>query len=218
MGEIGDGTGSAYPSVLDTDATQEVNAPASNKTLIKAEIVNDLGAAVVAVETELGSDPAGTKATVKEFLQVEHNTDGTHYDIGAKVLHSAVQNVASGSATTMAFDSEEYDTDTMHDTSTNNSRLTIKTAGKYIVWAVMGFQDDTTGVRVCRIDKGGVAIGGAQVRVNAVTVSGQQTIIAITIEDDFVVDNYVELIAYQNSGSALYVDIGNTRFGIRRVG
>ena len=57
MGEIGSGNGSSYPTTLDTDTTQEVNTPNSGKTKARAEVPNDLGAAVVAIETELGTDP-----------------------------------------------------------------------------------------------------------------------------------------------------------------
>jgi len=48
----------------------------------------------------------------------------------------AKQNAATSigtTFTTIAFQTEDFDTDTIHDNSTNNSRLTIKTAGKYLV-------------------------------------------------------------------------------------
>lgn len=78
MSELGSGSGSSFPSALDTDTTQEVNSPNASKTKARAEVVNDHGAAIVAIQTELGTDPAGTKTDVKTYLQTEHNTDGTH--------------------------------------------------------------------------------------------------------------------------------------------
>lgn len=78
MGEIGSGTGTSYPGALDTESTLEVNSPSANKTRARAEVINDLAAAVVALQTELGTDPAGTLTDVKTFMQKEHNTDGTH--------------------------------------------------------------------------------------------------------------------------------------------
>ena len=77
MSELGSGSGSSYPGSLDTDSTVEVDSPSASKTLARAAVPNDLAAAVVAIETELGTDPAGTKTDVKTFLQVDHNTDGT---------------------------------------------------------------------------------------------------------------------------------------------
>ena len=80
MAEIGAGSGSGYPGALDTNSTLEVDG----STLARADVPNDLAAAVVAVETELGTDPAGSKTDVKTFLQVSHQTDGTHWRRSAK--------------------------------------------------------------------------------------------------------------------------------------
>ena len=83
MSELGSGSGSSYPSALDTNTTLEVNSPSGSKTKARAEVPNDLGAAVVAVQTELGTDPAGTLTDVKTYLQTEHETDGSHAAITA---------------------------------------------------------------------------------------------------------------------------------------
>ena len=80
MAEIGAGSGSGYPGALDTNSTLEVDG----STLARADVPNDLAAAVVAIETELGTDPAGTKTDIKTFLQVSHQTDGTHWRRSAK--------------------------------------------------------------------------------------------------------------------------------------
>jgi hypothetical protein len=50
-----------------------------------------------------------------------------------RVTRTAVQSVSDNSLTVVAFDDERFDTDTMHDTVTNNSRITINTAGIYVV-------------------------------------------------------------------------------------
>mgnify|MGYP001600421189 CR=1 FL=1 len=78
MAEIGAGTGTGYPAALDTDTSVEINNPLSGRTKARAEVINDLSAAVVAIETELGTAPSGTKTDVKTYLQTEHETDGTH--------------------------------------------------------------------------------------------------------------------------------------------
>ena len=80
MSEIGTGSGSSYPGSLDTNAAIEVNSPNPGKTKAKAEIINDLSQAILNIETELGVDPAGTKATVVARLDQEHNADGSHKD------------------------------------------------------------------------------------------------------------------------------------------
>jgi hypothetical protein len=78
MGDLGSGNGTAYPVALDTDVSKEFNSPDANKTKARAEVINDLNAAVIAVQTELGIDPAGSLTDVKTFLQTEHAADGTH--------------------------------------------------------------------------------------------------------------------------------------------
>lgn len=55
MAELGAGAGSGYPAVIDTDATLETAADYA-----RIAVPNDLAAAIVAIETELGADPAGT--------------------------------------------------------------------------------------------------------------------------------------------------------------
>lgn len=50
-----------------------------------------------------------------------------------RVYHSVNQSAGDGSFVTLAFNSERFDTDTMHDTVTNNSRITFNTAGLYEV-------------------------------------------------------------------------------------
>jgi len=78
MAELGSGGGSGYPGALDTDSTIEVDSPSASKTLARADVPNDLAAAIVAIETELGTDPAGSLTDVKTYLQTEHGANGTH--------------------------------------------------------------------------------------------------------------------------------------------
>jgi hypothetical protein len=94
MGEIGSGGGSSYPTALDTNNTPEVNSPNAGKTKARAEVPNDLASAVVAIETELGTDPAGTLTDVTTYLQTEHQADGTHGDITPTSI-AATGNVTS---------------------------------------------------------------------------------------------------------------------------
>lgn len=49
------------------------------------------------------------------------------------MFHNANQSIANNTETTVAFNSERFDTASMHDTVTNNSRITIGTAGLYLV-------------------------------------------------------------------------------------
>lgn len=126
MAEIGNGSGSNYPASLDTDSTQEVNTPNAGRTKARAEVVNDLASAIIAVQTELGTDPAGSLTDVKTYLQTEHNADGTHKVslvgmlagaqtfTGSKTFSAIMKlakgaDVASGTALALGADGNSFD-------------------------------------------------------------------------------------------------------------
>lgn len=76
--EIGDGLGIDWPASQDTDNTKEVDSPNPGATVASSKALNDVIALALAISLELGTDPAGTLADVKTWLQLEHNTNGTH--------------------------------------------------------------------------------------------------------------------------------------------
>lgn len=74
---------------------------------------------------------------------------------GASVYHSLDQSVAHITPTTLTWDSEAYDTNDIHSTVTNPSRLTVRTAGKYLVWATVVWEANGAGDRNIEIKKNG---------------------------------------------------------------
>ena len=80
MAEIGAGSGSNYPGTLDINSNPEINAPNPGKTKARKEVIEDLSACIISIETTLGVNPQGTKATVVARLDQEHNADGVHKD------------------------------------------------------------------------------------------------------------------------------------------
>lgn len=80
MSEIGSGSGSSYPGTLDANSSPEVNAPNPGKTKARKEVVEDLSACIIAIETTLGVNPQGSKSTVVARIDQEHNADGSHKD------------------------------------------------------------------------------------------------------------------------------------------
>ena len=96
MAQLFSGNGTSYPGAIDT-ALLEVNSPAAGKTKARAAVPNDLAAAILAIQNELGTDPAGSLANVKTFLQTEHNTDGTHKN--SLVMMLAGSQVVTGAKT-----------------------------------------------------------------------------------------------------------------------
>ena len=82
-------------------------------------------------------DPVAAQEPVtKQFF--EDNLPAGGYTEGAHVFNSVDIVCPSESWHILSFDSERYDTDSIHDTVTNNSRLTCKTPGKYLIVALAG--------------------------------------------------------------------------------
>lgn len=84
----------------------------------------------------------GEYPTAAQFNQdIRDNVSFLANPPACRVYHNANQSLANGAETTLAFNSERFDTANMHDTVTNNSRITIPTAGLYLltfsaVWQV----------------------------------------------------------------------------------
>lgn len=122
----------------------------------------------------------------------------------ARVRHSANQSIATGGAAkVLTFNTEDYDTDSIHDNATNPSRLTCQTAGLYLIIGQAGWQSNTSGRRALSI------------RLNGTTYIADSNDIAAGPNGQIImttwllnVGDYVELTVYQDSGTNLNV-IGN---------
>lgn len=123
-----------------------------------------------------------------------------HTGIGARVYNSANQSIANaGVGDVITFNTEVFDNDAIHDNVTNNSRLTCKTAGLYVIYATVIFASNPTGVRAVDIRLNGTSnIGENQVAAgsNVLTVS-------VGTLYPLIVGDYIEVVAYQSSGGAL---------------
>jgi hypothetical protein len=120
------------------------------------------------------------------------------------VRHSANQGLGNATDTILAFDTELVDTDTMHDTAANNSRITIKTAGLYVVTASATYDVSAVGHRTLTLLKGGATvIAETEVAPNPTAARG--TGIMISTIYKFAVNDYVEVRGRQASGAGLNV-------------
>lgn len=123
-------------------------------------------------------------------------------DIGCRVFHAANQSIPNNAVTILAFNSERYDTDVMHDTVTNNSRITVNKAGKYLVTANVQFDINATGRRLIGVVLNGTtefarhAVGPSPADVTALHIS--------TIRN-LAKGDFLEVQVFQTSGAALNV-------------
>jgi hypothetical protein len=134
------------------------------------------------------------------------NAAGTAAEFATKPACSAYNNadqaVATGGYVKLAFDSESFDTDTIHDNSTANSRLTAKTAGRYRITLHALFESNATGFRIAMIKLNDTSYP-VSAPVNA--VNGQPTAIMVEALQGLAVNEFVEAAVYQNSGGDLNV-------------
>ena len=107
--------------------------------------------------------------------------------------------VATGTLTVLPMDTELVDTDNVHSTSTNTSRLTIVTAGRYRVTGQIGYAVNGTGYRSAAIAKNGT--NTAITAMNSIVAIA--TYVQVVDEVLCAVGDYIELSAQQNSGVAL---------------
>lgn len=128
-----------------------------------------------------------------------------------------ISHTTSGTQQALTFNSERYDTDTMHSTAVNTGRITFTTAGTYAVFANIEFASNATGYRSLEFRINGATFIASNV---AQTNATQVTRMALYTEYVFSAGDYVECIANQSSGGALnIVANGNysPEFGARLV-
>ena len=135
MSEIGAGSGSSYPGGLDANASVEINAPNPGKTKARKEVVEDLSACIINIETTLGVNPQGSKATVVARLDQEHNADGSHKDTLIVTVSGHNQSISGRKIFASGI---SLGVDGLYGTATGH------TTGKTVVGAsgAMWFQDD----------------------------------------------------------------------------
>ena len=140
-------------------------------------------------------------------------------DKGAHVYDSANQSVANLTEVTLTFDMEAFDTDGIHDTSTNSSRLTCKTAGKYLIWFHGGWSNGTA-LRAFYLIKNGAATSVANTQVLWYLDTSKQSWEEIFTVLDLAVNDYMEVVVYQESGGSLTIianDPLSPRFGMQLI-
>lgn len=123
---------------------------------------------------------------------------------GCSVWNSANQSLSNNTYTALTFNSEDYDTDAFHSTSSNTSRITIPSgkAGYYLITATALFDVSSTGSRTLTIKKNGTTDLLYTLMPSQAT---DETSTAITLLTNAAVGDYYEVFARQKSGGNLNV-------------
>jgi hypothetical protein len=138
--------------------------------------------------------------------------------VSCSVYNNGQQTIASGSYSTLTFNSEYFDTDNIHSTSSNTGRLTVPSGlgGKWLVtFAIyLGGATATTFIPKLQVN------GSDKNRFNRTTFgSSENTTIVGTQTFNLSAGDYVELLVYQASGDNRVIDTDQYgHFGMSRLG
>ena len=124
--------------------------------------------------------------------------------VGASVYKSASQSISNATNTLLTFNSENFDTNTYHDTSTNTGRITVPSgkAGYYNLQAIVAFAAGAVGLRQIVFFKNGSVLNyGVQSAATTASenISNASYVVSLAVSD------YVEAYVYQTSGGAINV-------------
>lgn len=179
-----------------------------------ANLTQIAGLSVLGVTGSSTADVAALTAGANFGLLYRVSSSSLAFYLPKTVLakNSGTQSINNNSTTTLAFDSEDWDNDTMHDTVTNNSRITFTTAGKYAVSSYVQFASNGAGERYTDIRLNGTTVIATDSRM-AITggdISGN----TLSFDYAFSAADYVEVRVFQTSGGSLAV---TARFSAKQI-
>lgn len=201
-----------YPGAYDSFAAPGTNL---SSTPNHDDMHIDVQDAVEAIQAELGLNPSGSSVTVAARIAALEAIIPN-----AQVTRSAPQSIANNTNSVVTWDTEAIDTDAIHSTVTNTSRLTVP-SGKGGTW-LAGFTVQWVGSGgTIGADTNTFAIwlqvnGNSSIRYCLHEVQG---VVSGSIALQLAAGDYVEVGCYQNTGAAVNcIASVNDRFWMTRLG
>ena len=123
--------------------------------------------------------------------------------VGVSLYSSVNVSAANNTQTVFTFDSELFDTNGFHSTSSNTGRITIPTgkAGYYLISGTLVWVSNSTGYRSLTLTKNGTS--SLLALDNASSDGGYQKFLNGTVIANLAEGDYVTMDGTQNSGGAL---------------
>lgn len=188
----------ATPNVIEPDDAASAGVSTS---AARADHEHGIVAATASGLTNLSANAEGVATS---FARSDHTHAITWNPPACRLTNTASQNVATSTRTAITFNTETYDTDSMHSTSVNTDRITINTAGLYVVTAHLEFPANAgAGVRQTEI-----RLNGSDATLLAIqgTYPGAAGVIAaVSCTVKLAVADYLQCTAFQNCGATLAV-------------
>lgn len=116
--------------------------------------------------------------------------------------NATISIATSGTIQAVTYNDERFDTDTMHNTAANTSRITFTTAGKYMVGGCVQWASGATGVREVSIRSGGSVEIVQDDRINLAASAFHHHVNTIY---HFSAADYAEFMCRQTQGTALNI-------------
>ena len=136
------------------------------------------------------------------YLNPSATTQASDPDISVRVRNSTDLSIPDYSNTPLTFNTEFFDTDNMHDPG--SSTLIAKTPGKYFIYGHVAFHPNYTGNRGVLIRLNGSKVI-AEARSPATREGAQMLSMEVMTHYNLAANDYVQLLAFQNSGAPLKV-------------
>lgn len=147
--------------------------------------------------TDLTTGDVLTETWVDE---AKENFDNLIVPPMAQVTSGTAWSIPTGTATTLGWTSEHFDTDSMW---TSGTALTVNTAGVYMVRGGVRWAAGSVGERVLRVMSGTVPIATDR-RAAGSYITHEQSVSGLW---DFAVGNEISLQVFHNEGSAIDVAV-----------
>lgn len=132
-----------------------------------------------------------------------------------RTAKSTNQSIPHNSITAVTWDIDTFDTDGLHDVATNNTRLTAKVNGKYMVFANLSWSTSAATNRIVYLQKNGVTTDVSTFIYTGTSpniTSNLATLIGLAAGD------YLEVKTLQDTGAPIDVIPAGSSFGMVYVG
>lgn len=157
-----------------------------------------------------GTLTLGANSSQPAFILVEDIT-GTFWNgvpvtnpPACRITNSIALSIPNNAETTLTFDTEDYDTDTMHSTSVNTDLITFNTAGIYVVHFNCEFPTNGNGFRYVIIRETGGNNGIAFVSNDSASITTGVGF-SVSCTRKFAAGSSIRVRVFQNSTAALNI-------------
>lgn len=149
-----------------------------------------------------------TTANIDTTVRVRIRAAGGNVP-ACRAYHNVNQLVTTGVPLALALNSERFDSDGMHDNATNNSRITAKTAGVYLVTGGLFFPAYAGGYRALQLRvNGGTIIGHTMQKGDSAGSYGYSLNASALWR--FALNDYVEMVAAHDAAANQNAEVGSS--------